>query len=115
MIRRPPRSTLFPYTTLFRSRVAAQRLVALLELAGALLDTLLELGGIALQLVLLVLDAAEHLVEGIGQRPQLVRAELGGPHGVILSRGNGFGGLRERQNGLRDRTLQDHGQEVRRQ
>src|SRR2546425_13264849 len=25
MIRRPPRSTLFPYTTLFRSRVAAQR------------------------------------------------------------------------------------------
>src|SRR2546427_7459446 len=24
MIRRPPRSTLFPYTTLFRSRVAAQ-------------------------------------------------------------------------------------------
>src|SRR2546422_2661929 len=27
MIRRPPRSTLFPYTTLFRSRVHAQRLV----------------------------------------------------------------------------------------
>src|SRR2546430_4819965 len=25
MIRRPPRSTLFPYTTLFRSREAAQR------------------------------------------------------------------------------------------
>src|SRR5256885_8827627 len=25
MIRRPPRSTLFPYTTLFRSRHAAQR------------------------------------------------------------------------------------------
>src|SRR2546425_10473607 len=25
MIRRPPRSTLFPYTTLFRSRVATQR------------------------------------------------------------------------------------------
>src|SRR2546429_6604462 len=30
MIRRPPRSTLFPYTTLFRSRV----LVVLLEQAG---------------------------------------------------------------------------------
>src|SRR2546422_4738737 len=28
MIRRPPRSTLFPYTTLFRSRVAARRAVA---------------------------------------------------------------------------------------
>src|SRR2546422_8594745 len=25
MIRRPPRSTLFPYTTLFRSRLAVQR------------------------------------------------------------------------------------------
>src|SRR2546430_7876250 len=25
MIRRPPRSTLFPYTTLFRSRLAARR------------------------------------------------------------------------------------------
>src|SRR3712207_8216443 len=29
MIRRPPRSTLFPYTTLFRSRLAAGRPVAL--------------------------------------------------------------------------------------
>src|SRR2546430_3601988 len=28
MIRRPPRSTLFPYTTLFRSRRAARQLVA---------------------------------------------------------------------------------------
>src|SRR2546425_4637310 len=28
MIRRPPRSTLFPYTTLFRSGVAAHRLEA---------------------------------------------------------------------------------------
>src|SRR3712207_8078834 len=27
MIRRPPRSTLFPYTTLFRSRVALERAV----------------------------------------------------------------------------------------
>src|SRR5437588_8805765 len=27
MIRRPPRSTLFPYTTLFRSRSVAQRLL----------------------------------------------------------------------------------------
>src|SRR5688572_31348336 len=26
MIRRPPRSTLFPYTTLFRSHIGAQRL-----------------------------------------------------------------------------------------
>src|SRR5437016_9997523 len=27
MIRRPPRSTLFPYTTLFRSRIPGRRLV----------------------------------------------------------------------------------------
>src|SRR2546430_10015529 len=30
MIRRPPRSTLFPYTTLFRSRFVGQRVVAVL-------------------------------------------------------------------------------------
>src|SRR3989454_3579433 len=29
MIRRPPRSTLFPYTTLFRSRVMRRRVAAL--------------------------------------------------------------------------------------
>src|SRR3712207_7152779 len=31
MIRRPPRSTLFPYTTLFRSELEAQGLTGLLE------------------------------------------------------------------------------------
>src|SRR3712207_8449960 len=36
MIRRPPRSTLFPYTTLFRSHVARLHdVVAVDELAGA--------------------------------------------------------------------------------
>src|SRR5689334_23536331 len=33
MIRRPPRSTLFPYTTLFRSRVGAAGYIAYLALA----------------------------------------------------------------------------------
>src|SRR5260370_5205357 len=32
MIRRPPRSTLFPYTTLFRSRSAADRLLLVMRL-----------------------------------------------------------------------------------
>src|SRR2546422_4381880 len=32
MIRRPPRSTLFPYTTLFRSRCRARLLAGLLDL-----------------------------------------------------------------------------------
>src|SRR5688572_31849997 len=40
MIRRPPRSTLFPYTTLFRSRTAARRTSRLRAdgLAGARLE-----------------------------------------------------------------------------
>src|SRR2546430_11107061 len=37
MIRRPPRSTLFPYTTLFRSRFAF--LFCLLSFGGQLCDT----------------------------------------------------------------------------
>src|SRR5260221_10404695 len=36
MIRRPPRSTLFPYTTLFRSRDAAARPAAAADGGGAL-------------------------------------------------------------------------------
>src|SRR5688572_32197332 len=35
MIRRPPRSTLFPYTTLFRSRARAQEPPADLRVVGA--------------------------------------------------------------------------------
>src|SRR3712207_9510802 len=31
MIRRPPRSTLFPYTTLFRSRPAVERVVGVMR------------------------------------------------------------------------------------
>src|SRR5436189_3968586 len=38
MIRRPPRSTLFPYTTLFRSSFSAQGLDALVAIGGE--DTL---------------------------------------------------------------------------
>src|SRR2546422_7527233 len=51
MIRRPPRSTLFPYTTLFRSiPVAARDPFTRLELLGVCLeppDELLRRGGIA--------------------------------------------------------------------
>src|SRR3989454_8819917 len=38
MIRRPPRSTLFPYTTLFRSRVARQRAADSLAAMGRTAD-----------------------------------------------------------------------------
>src|SRR3712207_7109008 len=46
MIRRPPRSTLFPYTTLFRSALNArrQRAHVLAELAGGLAAVLVGLG-----------------------------------------------------------------------
>src|SRR3989442_6459012 len=40
MIRRPPRSTLFPYTTLFRSRVALGDPGRSLDLQGAAADPL---------------------------------------------------------------------------
>src|SRR3712207_6913143 len=43
MIRRPPRSTLFPYTTLFRSELAVQLLVGVLQLGRPLRDPHLEL------------------------------------------------------------------------
>src|SRR3712207_7481814 len=44
MIRRPPRSTLFPYTTLFRSRVFAQTIRLRTEGTDALLAAAREAG-----------------------------------------------------------------------
>src|SRR2546430_4293714 len=38
MIRRPPRSTLFPYTTLFRSLIRGPQFFAAAEAAGRLVD-----------------------------------------------------------------------------
>src|SRR5260221_10939112 len=38
MIRRPPRSTLFPYTTLFRSRATPQAKAAVIATAGSLTE-----------------------------------------------------------------------------
>src|SRR3712207_7096915 len=48
MIRRPPRSTLFPYTTLFRSRREQRDDFTLSELANALWGRRLLVGGGAL-------------------------------------------------------------------
>src|SRR3712207_7382628 len=35
MIRRPPRSTLFPYTTLFRSNSSVDKVITFIEASGA--------------------------------------------------------------------------------
>src|SRR2546429_2913289 len=47
MIRRPPRSTLFPYTTLFRSLqiVQDEQAAPLLQASGQLVDALFQRGG----------------------------------------------------------------------
>ncbi len=76
-------------------------------------NPLLELGRVLPHGSVLVLDAAQHLVERIRQHAQLVRADLGRPHGVVLPGGYGLGGFRQRQDGLRDRPLKNAGQEVR--
>src|SRR3989442_7109758 len=65
MIRRPPRSTLFPYTTLFRSRVAAAA-----RAAAGCLDDLLPDNSIALEGAQLV-RSEEHTSE-LQSRPHLV-------------------------------------------
>src|SRR3712207_4641178 len=47
MIRRPPRSTLFPYTTLFRSPLKGARITGSLHMTiqtGVLIETLVALG-----------------------------------------------------------------------
>ena len=72
---------------------------AFFELPGALGDPLFQYLRVLLQLLLLFLDPAEHLVEGVGQHAQLVLAELGGAHGVVLAcrrRGRGFGKREDR-------------------
>src|SRR5690242_20776537 len=72
MLRRPPRSTLFPYTTLFRSRGAlgaglvrlARQFVTegiLLALGGAVLGMALSFGGV--RLVQLTNRSEEHASE----------------------------------------------------
>src|SRR5256886_16022016 len=46
MIRRPPRSTLFPYTTLFRSGLPARREVTLVNTVPSSMAELLRSGGL---------------------------------------------------------------------
>ncbi len=47
----------------------------------------------------LFLDAGEHLVEGVREQAQFVRAEFFGPDGIIPAVGNGPGGFGQSQDG----------------
>src|SRR5256885_10513196 len=75
MIRRPPRSTLFPYTTLFRSIA-----VRVGDDLGGLERPLVRAGGQELELrdeLLQALGGARHLAPPVGRQ---------GPGGVVLVR-----------------------------
>src|SRR2546422_2407911 len=81
MIRRPPRSTLFPYTTLFRSYLYAYGLVAAALFAGAKLVedrrgvTLLATLGTVLAFFLLNIEIADYFTP-IGRRSEEHTSEL---------------------------------------
>src|SRR5256885_12228411 len=83
MIRRPPRSTLFPYTTLFRSlgeRLAAERLVDLAALAPGAAPVLpaLDTGGDLLEI------SEQHAVRHEARRPMRGRRRDARGGGVLL-------------------------------
>src|SRR5260221_11182626 len=66
MIRRPPRSTLFPYTTLFRSERRLEDRHAGLERFGEALLLLVQRGGDALLLALQFGIGIAHLAREVG-------------------------------------------------
>src|SRR3712207_8584212 len=91
MIRRPPRSTLFPYTTLFRSaralRGAAAGVlvlegIAVLFVPRGIAQTEEGLGGVRLTL-LLVLAVVLVLVSGVQRRPDRKSTRLNSSHANI--------------------------------
>src|SRR3712207_7877308 len=78
MIRRPPRSTLFPYTTLFRSRARSGRLAALPQQSRSGLLEDAAPGRSLLPLVLLGLadDLADSLCRDLDPRSEEHTSEL---------------------------------------
>src|SRR5687768_17662471 len=72
MIRRPPRSTLFPYTTLFRSLLRGSGEAAAEQLGGAAQVALIGQAGVEGGAGL----GGEHLEEGADQRSEEHTSEL---------------------------------------
>src|SRR3989442_3208153 len=130
MIRRPPRSTLFPYTTLFRSlvvggpvrlertelRVARRPQVDLARQRGARTDDHLALeGGVALRLHRQLVDVGGHLAlraaerrpveRDAGARGQALEREAAGRPGRDETGAGGVGGAPRRGGGGVDGRL----------
>src|SRR3712207_8878074 len=80
MIRRPPRSTLFPYTTLFRSAIGKQRLLLQStytdRLIGQLLDRLRATGLWDRALLVVTADHGTGLDPGTRSRSEEHTSEL---------------------------------------
>src|SRR2546422_7715840 len=79
MIRRPPRSTLFPYTTLFRSPDVAQRNVLIVEEDPKVRDFLRQIFDAAGYACQLADDGREGLEAFKAGRPPLVVTDLRTP------------------------------------
>src|SRR2546422_1590477 len=77
MIRRPPRSTLFPYTTLFRSRYAAALLEAVAAEPRQILDPEREIELVlGLEPLLLILGEHRESEEAVRDRSEEHTSEL---------------------------------------
>src|SRR5260370_22298418 len=90
MIRRPPRSTLFPYTTLFRSRLGYRA-----DVAGNGSEALLALDRVPYDAVLMDCQMPE--MDGYEATREIRRAERDGRHvPIIAMTASAMAGDRER-------------------
>src|SRR3712207_6997488 len=115
MIRRPPRSTLFPYTTLFRSRALLEEASRVLAAATARTPAallLLDLDGFKEVNDSLGHSAGDELLRQVGPRlrgglrSSDVLARLGGDELAVLLRDSGLHEAQELAGRLRERLLQ---------
>src|SRR2546428_11307000 len=94
MIRRPPRSTLFPYTTLFRSLLMAASGPKAIELAGEVADGGMLLVGFHRGIVDAVLTHLEKGARRGGRRLEDLEIVLGGRTGMAAAMAAGRGAAR---------------------
>src|SRR5256886_11943937 len=125
MIRRPPRSTLFPYTTLFRSHLAALGILerqgmrvlsprgrAVLAGAGASVDEASQMVRLDPGLVTTALASVPAEANLVARNPAR-SCRVGGPH-VVFAPVAGPPSVSDLQRGKRTGTLEDFRSEERR-